>query len=73
MYEEDSNDGMVFLWMWFIVAIYGFIGNITTNRKMGLSKEYIGVTIFLGVLAVALGYLLLVYKWIFLKDMFINL
>ena len=59
MYEEDSNDGMVFLWMWLIVAIFGFIGNISINRKMGLSKEYRGVTIFLGILAVALGYLLL--------------
>jgi len=54
MYEEDNNDGMVFAWMWFVVASWLFISNLLDYKE-----ENKNTTIVMGIIAIILGYMLL--------------
>lgn len=54
MYEEDNNDGMVFAWMWFVVASWLFISNLLDYKE-----ENKNTTIVMGIIAIVLGYMLL--------------
>ena len=50
---DQSDNGDVFLWMWFIVSVYLFIGGLI--RKDGMET----IHWLMGVVAFALGYALL--------------
>ena len=54
MYEENNNDGMVFAWMWFVVASWLFISNLLDYKE-----ENKNTTIVMGIIAIVLGYMLL--------------